>query len=423
MKFCPDFLTTLRVYGFSASGERSVHPCCGESSVDYPHFFYEGETFDLSEYKLFLHNTLRTLQGGTTLCKGCPKLVDVECDIEHVDLNLSFFDISLGLNMGFCNLQCIYCGQDISMKGHSGLPVLPLLRYIENNRLIAQGGLITWSGGEPTLHPEFTAPCDLVRQWGYHQRFLTNALRFSPQIASVLEENTGDIVLSLDCGTEATYTSVKGINAFPVVMRNIISYRRISCEDSIALKYIFVEINANKKEVDAFFDLCLDVGINWVSYSCDGYGFRFNSSLIEENIVDSIIYFIQKTESLEFRCTSQWIPPVIKNKIALRRYAINKKTIRQHKGRFVILWGGGAALEAYKDLLAELRVSALLVTLPANAETQPSKYPVMHPDDFFTDDAKYPFFVFCRAMNQQLFFKTIAPYRNHLDGKIIWCTL
>src|SRR3954453_13974058 len=84
-----------------------------------------------------------------------------------------------------CNLACTYCNE--FDKDSPPVPTDEMLRRID--KLAELGtGIITFSGGEPTLHPDLDLLIRRVRDQGAIATIITNAYLLTPQRIKRLNE-------------------------------------------------------------------------------------------------------------------------------------------------------------------------------------------------------------------------------------------
>jgi len=131
------------------------------------------------------------------------------------------------LELGFeltsrCNRNCVHCFRERPPKPID-LSLQLFTRILqEAKRLGAQH--IAFTGGEPTLHPQFAAILETTAEQGYTYHLVTNGHRFSQTFglmqATGLNHASG-VSLSLDGATETIHDSIRGAGSFREVMEGI----------------------------------------------------------------------------------------------------------------------------------------------------------------------------------------------------------
>lgn len=121
-----------------------------------------------------------------------------------------------------CNLQCSYCYRESS-------PHLPILHdagrfsaMFEFVKPFAAPRLeITFSGGEPTMHPGFRSVVETSSRLGYRNLLLTNATRLDADLLPFVREHFRLVKISLDGPNEEIHSRTRGKGNFDRVIRSI----------------------------------------------------------------------------------------------------------------------------------------------------------------------------------------------------------
>ena len=123
-----------------------------------------------------------------------------------------------------CNLHCSYCfrSDDNLYSSHAEfLPVDLLRRVINEAHTTANITRINFTGGEPTLHPQFAETLRTIGDAGLTVSFITNGWHFE-RIWPVLEANRAAIshvAFSLDGMTRETHDRWRGDGSFDRLVR------------------------------------------------------------------------------------------------------------------------------------------------------------------------------------------------------------
>ncbi|MGD8237403.1 MAG: radical SAM protein [Armatimonadota bacterium] len=133
----------------------------------------------------------------------------------------------LSLELGFeltsrCNRDCRHCFRERSPKPVD-LSVELFGRVLQEAKPLSVQR-VAFTGGEPTLHPQFSAILEATAAHGYTYHLVTNGhcfpRTFDLMQASGLDHARG-VSLSLEGATETTHDSVRGSGSFREVMRAI----------------------------------------------------------------------------------------------------------------------------------------------------------------------------------------------------------
>ncbi|HQB43715.1 MAG: Antilisterial bacteriocin subtilosin biosynthesis protein AlbA [Deltaproteobacteria bacterium ADurb.Bin207] len=122
-----------------------------------------------------------------------------------------------------CQLTCKHCLRDPG-KRPTDLP-LPLVRSsLEQAKCFLRSFHAAFTGGEPVLHPEFSAILDAAVDLDYTWHMVTNGQRFERVIDTLLErplrkEKLTALTISLDGADEATHDAIRSPGSYREVMK------------------------------------------------------------------------------------------------------------------------------------------------------------------------------------------------------------
>lgn len=161
---------------------------------------------------------------------------------------------------GPCNFKCSYClynHNDFQPITYRQYPVLAeILLRLEENGYIDENTVIKMSNGEFSINEEGNHLAELSGK--YPLMVFTNAYIFSPQAAKAIE-NSGMILCSVDAGTRETFHTVKGVDGFDCVSKNLKEYAK---HGPVALKYILLDgENDTETDLEGFFNLADEVAV------------------------------------------------------------------------------------------------------------------------------------------------------------------
>ncbi|HEX3183165.1 MAG TPA: radical SAM protein [Pyrinomonadaceae bacterium] len=123
-----------------------------------------------------------------------------------------------------CNLHCSYCFRsedNLYSSRAEFLPVALLRRVIGEARDVANVTKISFTGGEPTLHPDFAATLETVAGAGMTSSFVTNGWHFErvwPALAAN-RDSVSHVAFSLDGITRETHDHWRGNGSFDRLVR------------------------------------------------------------------------------------------------------------------------------------------------------------------------------------------------------------
>jgi radical SAM protein with 4Fe4S-binding SPASM domain len=121
-----------------------------------------------------------------------------------------------------CNLQCTYCFRESSPKipiHHTSEHFCEMLEYIKP--FTSKAMTVTFTGGEPTLFPEFEEVVRTSTQLGYKNELLTNGTRITAKLADFIVQHFHHTKISLDGPNEAIHSLTRGNGNFQLALRGI----------------------------------------------------------------------------------------------------------------------------------------------------------------------------------------------------------
>jgi len=123
-----------------------------------------------------------------------------------------------------CNLHCSYCFRsegNLYSSSAEFFPVELLRRVIGEARDVANVTKINFTGGEPTLHPQFAATLETVSAAGMSASFVTNGWHFErvwPALAAN-RESISHVAFSVDGITRESHDRWRGQGSFERLVR------------------------------------------------------------------------------------------------------------------------------------------------------------------------------------------------------------
>jgi organic radical activating enzyme len=206
-------------------------------------------------------------------CRQCPRLTMGTWAPEEGFGNYAIDEVTIA-HFTTCNIRCNYCYTVTQPERAAPISKAPrLLRTFE--KLIAGGWLapyatVRFSGGEPTLLPEFEPLLTLLSDYGVHSHVYTNAVKKSPAILNALKRDKVELILGIDAAHRETYQQIKKMDYNEIVWANVADYCAAQKQDAtnkIWAKFIFcVE---NHREAADFVERAAAAGVRYVYYDFD----------------------------------------------------------------------------------------------------------------------------------------------------------
>lgn len=288
MKFCPKLLTEIN---FEPG---ALQPCCDIRDIKPPVFPYSGGPVDMNAYARHMENTIEDMQKEGGICAGCPEMREIPDGT--TDASLLFHAVSVNMHRFYCNCRCVYCGLWQPREKEPYYDILPPLKSLQEQGVLAKNCLVSWGGGEPAILPTFDDASKWCADQGFSQYVHSNAIRFSPVMAALLRRNKMRLNISLDSASPEIYRAVKGVDAFAKVMGNLNRYAREGHPDNIDLKYIVFEANNEIGEIERFLTLCQKLGIRNVELSLNFL--EVNKKAVSEKTILGAGYFVARARQL-----------------------------------------------------------------------------------------------------------------------------
>ncbi|MCD7739889.1 MAG: radical SAM protein [Candidatus Gastranaerophilales bacterium] len=300
--FCEKLYSDILFWPFS------VHTCCHCTKIPYsPPLIFPviPDKFSFANYLTTIGNIMNSNQTSKAPCAGCKFLKKQLVPQFKYEKNITFFTIN---HFTKCNSNCVYCGigrktEDIKYK------LLPLLKQIFNEKLIADNCLFNWGGGEPTLCSEFEEIARFLHKNNLRQAINSSGIIFSPTILDGLKDGSMSIQISPDSGTQETYLKIKRQNNFNIVWDNIKKYSQYP--DMLFVKYIFFSMSANETDVRMFINKCIESKVKHIVIDCESQSANNPRSPFGK-INDEIIHFavlmkhLAVDNNINYEISYQW---------------------------------------------------------------------------------------------------------------------
>jgi organic radical activating enzyme len=229
-------------------------------------------------------------------CQGCPRLEEFEWESDKFRTEESVDEITIA-HFTTCNIRCNYC-YTVTREAEWTAPVSKVPRLLETfSQMIKTGELapyakVRFSGGEPTLLPEFDALLTLLSEYGATSVIYTNAVKRSQSIIDALQRDRAEVIMGIDAATSAVYKAIKKMDYNEAVWKNVAEYcanERPNATNPCWAKFIVTE--ENYQETDLFVRRAAEAGVRHVYYDVDASRIESRggrNGAMPEEICDSI---------------------------------------------------------------------------------------------------------------------------------------
>lgn len=144
---------------------------------------------------------------------------------EHTNFSNDYGPQRLSLELvNICNLHCSYCfrSEDDLYNSKAEYFPIPLLKQVlDDAKRVAGVTRVIFTGGEPTLHPQFSEALGVVAEAGMTSSFVTNGWHFDrvwPAVSANRDSIT-HVAFSLDGITSESHDRWRGAGSFDRLIR------------------------------------------------------------------------------------------------------------------------------------------------------------------------------------------------------------
>ncbi len=205
-------------------------------------------------------------------CQRCPRLTEADWAAENVG-PYAVDDVTIA-HFTSCNIRCNYCytvtEPDMKAPLSKAPRLLPVFKQMIEQKLLAPNATVRFSGGEPTLSPEFEPLLTLLNNYGVRSVVYTNATKRSEAIIEALERDQVELILGIDAASVAVYKAIKKMNYNEKVWKVVAEYCAATRPDAfnrVWAKFIFCLENYH--EAKDFVRRAEAAGVRYVHYDFD----------------------------------------------------------------------------------------------------------------------------------------------------------
>jgi organic radical activating enzyme len=255
---------------------RSVTPCCGNTHTGLMPTIISPFVGDITADDI-VKGRARIIdrhKAGDIVpeCQGCARLEEQEWG-EKI-LGPYLVDEVASAHFTSCQIRCNYCYTVTEPEMTAPLSKAPrILRTFEqliSENLLAPNAIVRFSGGEPTISPEFEPLLTLLVNHGVRCVVYTNAIKRSDAIMHALRQDKVELVLGIDAASVAVYKAIKKMNYNETVWKNVADYcaaRLPNAVNKVWAKFIFCIENFH--EAAQFVQRAAEAGATHVYYDFD----------------------------------------------------------------------------------------------------------------------------------------------------------
>jgi len=160
-----------------------------------------------------------------------------------------------------CNLRCPHCIRD-DVTEVRAIPLSLILRIVDEAQDLFGTVVCSFTGGEPTIHPEWNDLIDALAARSIPWKLVTNGWHMRRIMPSIDRHPPGAVRVSLSGATEAVHDAERGRGSFRRVQMAValLTSRRVPTGLSIVID------KRDRHQIREAADLAESLGCNWISY-------------------------------------------------------------------------------------------------------------------------------------------------------------
>lgn len=141
-----------------------------------------------------------------------------------------------------CNLHCVHCFMNAGVKLDRELTSEKWKEVLTD--FYAEGGeYVTFTGGEPTMYPQFEEVVMFAHQTGLKVTVLSNGLLWSEEMILRMKSYLDEIQFSIDGVTEQDNAKVRGKNHFQKVVDTVCQFADAGVKTSVATTFTWENLS------------------------------------------------------------------------------------------------------------------------------------------------------------------------------------
>ena len=175
----------------------------------------------------------------------CEKLASKKNEIKK-DVDMHFYLTNE------CNLLCSHCYMFSGEKKKDELTGSEIKKVISDFKEKAQGNLITFSGGEPSLRKDFDEIICYASECGLEVKLLTNGTLFTQERVSKISKYLSSVQISIDGFSEETNALIRGRANFEKALKSVEAFLDNGVRTAIAITPSIISLRKNQHDYIQF---------------------------------------------------------------------------------------------------------------------------------------------------------------------------
>lgn len=239
---CPECLKVINLEIIPRDGKILIKKHC-DIHGDFKDIYWSDAAL-YGKYEKFAYEGKKISNPGSVKKNGCPLDCGL-CPRHKTGTLLANIDLT-----NRCNQKCPICFANSAVAGYLYEPSLAqiekMMKMLKNEKPVPCAA-IQFSGGEPTIYPDFIKVIKMARKMGFIQiQVATNGVRSAQDLNFCKEmaaAGLNTIYLQFDGVKKETYQKIRGYNAFPVKLKALKNFREAGLSSVVLVPTIVKGIN------------------------------------------------------------------------------------------------------------------------------------------------------------------------------------
>ena len=209
--------------------------------------------------------------------------------------NYFFDDLYMSLSE-VCNLKCQYCFNDKKRekrKNGESLSLDEMITVLEQYKNMGGRGVV-FTGGEPTLNPNFVQICKSAKNIGLRTTVITNGTLLNKYEVSDIVQYIDGLTLSIDSTDDDIQMDLWNVNTYSYTKNVLLFLKELNeyVENNKINYPVYVMPVVNRKNIDSLHQLYHDV--SEVLHNCDVKWLFSKYSSIGSEVIDKQLSITEK---------------------------------------------------------------------------------------------------------------------------------
>lgn len=212
-----------------------------------------------------------------------------------------------------CNQRCLHCYMYAGAANASELSTKEIHEILES---FSQSGgeVVTFTGGEATLHPGFISIVSAAKRLGLKVGVLSNGLLWTQDFIDKVKSSIDEIQISIDGFDADSYKQVRGVDTFELVLSSVERLINAGIRVTVAVTPLFETLIECENEYIAFAKKLLE------KYSTNEFFVKFNTELMDGRNVSPTDEENQIYRTVVNRIKSECSPLFLRRRLCFRSY-------------------------------------------------------------------------------------------------------